>query len=371
LNKILVATDRSASADRAVRYAADLSSRFDAELLVLQVVVPEMLPEAETDAEESARAQHAGEELKAFTREVAGDRGRPRVVVDPDPAAAICRLAREEGADAIVVGNVGMAGRKQFLLGNVSNRISHNAPCTVIIANTAAPEDRAPRESREEREARESEPHLIPRAARIGKVLARSGIRDLLRPSEDEVDVHEQARKLRKALEELGPTFGKLGQVLSTRPDLVPQAFIDELSTLRSQVPPISEEEVVAVMEEELGVPWEDVFEHIDPEPVAAGTMAQVHTATLAGGDRVVAKVQRPTARQDILQDLGLLQMFAEKTRDKRALRAVVDLPTIVEHLSESLLRELDFSQEAKSAERLRGVLTPYPRLDVPRVYAE
>src|SRR5439155_3480602 len=121
----------------------------------------------------------------------------------------------------------------------------------------------------------------------------------------------------------------------------------------------------------ELGVPWEDVFASIDPEPLAAGTIAQVHRATLETGDRVVVKVQRPTARRDILEDLGLLELFAEKTKHRPAFRQVFDMPAIIEHLSESLRRELDFRQEGKNIERMREVLEPYDRLDVPKVYQE
>jgi predicted unusual protein kinase regulating ubiquinone biosynthesis (AarF/ABC1/UbiB family) len=124
-------------------------------------------------------------------------------------------------------------------------------------------------------------------------------------------------------------------------------------------------------MEEELGVPWEDVFEHLDPEPIAAGTIAQVHAATLTDGEEVVIKVQRPTAKQDILQDLGLLKMFAAKTRGKPAFTQIIDLEAITEHLSSSLQQELDFRQEAASAERLRKVLEPYARLDVPQIHTD
>ncbi len=371
MQRILVGTDRSSSADRAVRWAADLASRFGAELVVLQVVVPALLPEDETEIEESARAQHALEALKLFAEEVAGERGAARVTVDADAADAIVRVAGDEGVDAVVVGNFGMSGRKHFLLGNVANHVSHNAPCTVIIADTVSPEDRVVHPTREERVAAETEPHLLPRATRIGRVMAKAGVRDLFRPGASDDDLRDRAGKLKTAFEELGPTFGKLGQVLATRPDLLPQPFIEELSSLHNKVPPVSEREIVAVMEQELGVPWEDVFESIEPEPLAAGTMAQVHAATLADGEEVVVKIQRPTARQDILQDLGLLQMFAEKTRDKESLRAVVDLPAIVEQLSDSLQRELDFTLEAKNAERLREVLAPYTRLDVPAVYTE
>jgi ubiquinone biosynthesis protein len=222
--------------------------------------------------------------------------------------------------------------------------------------------------------AEEVDGRLLGRAARIGRVMARHGLRELFtspKPGEDADVVRERARRFRTALEELGPTFAKLGQILSTRPDLLPPEFIDELATLQDRVPPLSEAEVVGAMEGELKVPWEDVFESIDPQPLAAGTIAEVHRATLESGERVVVKVQRPTAERDILQDLGLLEMFAEKTADRPAFRQVVDMHAIIEHLSESLRRELDFRGEAGNIERMREVLTPYPRLDVPRVYKQ
>ena len=93
-----------------------------------------------------------------------------------------------------------------------------------------------------------------------------------------------RAARLREALEELGPTFAKLGQIMSTRPDLIPPDVVEELSHLQDHVPPLTEAEVVQVMEEELRVPWEDVFESIEPEPLAAGTIGQVHRAKLEGG---------------------------------------------------------------------------------------
>src|SRR5207253_804466 len=209
------------------------------------------------------------------------------------------------------------------------------------------------------------EGRLLGRAVHIGRVMAKYGLRE----QRSDGDLRDRARNLRHALEELGPTFAKLGQILSTRPDLLPPEFIDELSTLQDQVPPLTEAEVVSVMEEELGVPWEDVFESIDPQPLAAGTIGQVHTATLEGGERVVVKVQRPGARDEIMRDVGLLRLFAEKTESREALRRIVDLPAVVEHLASSLQRELDFEQEATNIDRMHEVLEPFSRLDAPHVH--
>lgn len=211
------------------------------------------------------------------------------------------------------------------------------------------------------------EGRLLGRAARIASVMAKYGLRER---GSAETPLRERARNLRSALEELGPTFAKLGQILSTRPDLLPPEVIDELSTLQDQVPPMTEAEVVAVMEQELGVPWEDVFESIDPQPLAAGTIGQVHRAKLYTGERVVAKVQRQGAADEIVRDLGLLELFASKLEKRAGLRRLIDLPAVIEHLSESLRRELDFRQEAANIERLRLVLADYARLDVPAVHS-
>jgi ubiquinone biosynthesis protein len=382
VRRVMVGTDRSETAERAVRWAAAMAERYGAELHVVQVVIPQNPPGTEAGAAEGTRASFAAEDLGGYVRELAGDRGVARVVMDTDPAMAIVHAAEEAAIDVLVVGNAGMAGRREFLLGNVPNRISHNARCTVIIVNTASPNGpvaqvAAPPSGVQIMPSREQEvdedAHLMGRATRIGTVLGKHGLKELFAKSDpdDAVNRRRQAQALRAALEELGPTFAKLGQILSTRPDLLPPQFIEELASLQDHVPPLTEEQVVKVMEQELGVPWEDVFESIDPEPMAAGTIAQVHRATLTGGERVVVKVQRPTAKQDIMQDLGLLELFAKKTENRPAFRQVIDMPAVFEHLSDSLRRELDFRQEAGNINRMRGVLEPYPRLSVPNVVAD
>jgi predicted unusual protein kinase regulating ubiquinone biosynthesis (AarF/ABC1/UbiB family) len=346
-----------------------MASACQAELILLRV-----MPSREaTSDEDQVDLDRAADDLRELAHEVAGARGSVRVVVDDDPAAAILDAVQLEKVDAVVVGNLGMAGRKQFLLSNIPNRISHNARCSVIIVNTdtgAGPADPITYrlgQSEVDREAVEA--RLLKRAWRIGRVLVKAGLRDLLnRKATDDASVRVSAQRIRAAMEELGPTFAKLGQILSTRPDLLPEAVIDELATLQEHVTPLTEAEVVAMMERELGVPWEDVFASIDPQPLAAGTIAQVHRATLESGERVVIKVQRPTAEQDIFQDLRLLEMFAEKAGSRPAFRKSFDIPAMIEHLSSSLRRELDFRREADNLKRMRQVLEPFPRLAVPEV---
>lgn len=373
VRRVMVATDRSQSADRAVRWAADLAAASQAELLLFQVL-SDAAGDATTGISEAGRRE-ASDGLRRFAEQLAGRRGRARVEVAPDPALAILQAVEAEAADVVVLGNAGMRGRKQFLLGNIPNRVTHGARCTVVIVNTAQPDGgsgvggrgRASRATIDGAGAG----LLSARAWRIGRVLARAGVREMLRrPQSDDV-ARDAAKRLRSALDELGPTFAKLGQILSTRPDLLSPALVDELSTLQERVTPLTEAEVVAAMERELGVPWEDVFASIDPEPLAAGTIAQVHRATLESGERVVVKIQRPTAERDILQDLALLELFAEQAAKRPELRQVFDVPAMVEHLATSLRRELDFRSEAGNLRRMREVLAPFPRLGVPDVYEQ
>src|SRR5438132_10183714 len=139
VKRILVATDESPTAALAVEWAAETAERYGAELLLVSVLVPGNLPES-LDEETAAR----GRRLTDLAESLAGERGRAIVVPDSDPAAAIVRTAEDEGVDMLVVGNVGMGDRKEFLLGNLPNRVSHNARCSVVIVNTSrAPADGA------------------------------------------------------------------------------------------------------------------------------------------------------------------------------------------------------------------------------------
>ena len=379
VRRVMVGTDRSQTAERAVSWAASFAERYGADLHIVQVIVPSSPADTEFGAAEATRAAGAADALQVYANQVAGERGHAHVVIDDDPAMAIVHACEEQSIDVLVVGNAGMAGRKEFLLGNVPNRISHNARCTVIIVNTvgdgavAAPTRRPQATIRASAVQEETEPRLTARGARIATVFAKHGLKELFgRPDEEgAVGRERQAKRLRAALEELGPTFAKIGQILSTRPDLLPPEFIDELATLQDHVPPLSEEQVVRVMEQELGVPWEDVFDHIDAQPLAAGTIAEVHRASLANGEKVVVKVQRPDAREQIEQDLALLEVFAEKVSARPGLKQVVDIEAVFEHLSESLHRELDFRQEAGNMRRMADVIAPFPRLRVPEVYGD
>ncbi len=372
--RVMVGTDRSETAERAVRWAARFADRFGADLHVVQVISPE---DKSDNGSRGALKPALATDLVEYVRCIAGDRGRSRVIVDHDPAMALIRAAEEDAVDVLVVGNVGMASRNEFLLGNVPNRISHNAPCTVILVNTRAMGKNATSQgtvvNRSHGEKESSHPHRLARCSEIAAVFAKHGFRELFGyPDEEGADGHRrQAKRLRSALEELGPTFAKIGQMLASRPDLLPPEYIDELAQLRDRVTPLTEEQVVNVMEQDLGVPWEDVFQTIDREPLAAGSIAQVHRASLASGERVVVKIQRPEAKELISEDLALLKLFAEGVGNRPAVRRLVDLQELFEHLSNSLNRELDFRLEASSAERIHGLLESFPRLAVPRIHTD
>ena len=125
VERILVATDRSETAERAVAFAQDMAERYEAELHLLRVLL----------SDDGVLAE-AARELAEHARELAGERGHSSVVIAEDPAEAIIEAIGRERADVVVVGSVGMSGRKEFLLRNVPNRVSHNAPCTVVIVQT-------------------------------------------------------------------------------------------------------------------------------------------------------------------------------------------------------------------------------------------
>ncbi len=375
--RILVATDLSETASEAVRWAADNARPDESELLLLRVVERE--PDADHPAPHGHHAHLAqpDPELTTTAQRIGGPRARGLVVTSHDPADAIVHVAEAERVDLIVCGNVGMRGRKEFLLHNVPNRVSHMAHCSVVLVNTMRDDPDGHPHFHHHREPpvvpadpEMFEGRMMGRAAEIGRAIASLGVREAF-VAKRRGDLQREARLLRELLEKLGPTFEKLGQMLSTRPDLLPKEFIDELSTLQDDVPPLTRAEVVRVMEEELHVPWEDVFDSIQPDPIAAGTIAQVHRATLGDGVHVVVKVQRPTAEEEMCKDLALLQLFGERARGKEGFEQIIDLPAIIDHLSESLQRELDFTREAQNIEHMRGVLETFSRLDVPHVYTQ
>ena len=157
---------------------------------------------------------------------------------------------------------------------------------------------------------------------------------------------------VRQALEELGATFIKLGQILSTRADLLPPEYQQELAKLQDAAPPIKGERIKAIIRSELGRPVEEVFASFDDTPIAAASIGQVHAATLAGGAEVVVKVQRPGVAEQIDQDLQILGRLAATATRRWALAAQYDVVGVVNEFAETLRAETDYVREGRNAER-------------------
>jgi len=166
-------------------------------------------------------------------------------------------------------------------------------------------------------------------------------------------------QRIRLVLTELGPSFVKLGQILSTRPDLIPEEIIDELQKLQDDVPPVPFEQVKPVLERELGSALEDVYEVLDPQPLASASIAQVHRATLRGIDGapnldVVVKLQRPNIRAVIERDLDLLHWMARAIERSVPESRIYSPTKLVAEFDRAITAELDFTLEADNADRFR-----------------
>ncbi|MBO8141438.1 MAG: AarF/ABC1/UbiB kinase family protein [Firmicutes bacterium] len=176
--------------------------------------------------------------------------------------------------------------------------------------------------------------------------------------------------RLRAAVEELGTTFIKLGQLLSTRPDVVPQDIRQELARLQDRVPPVPTERVVAQLEQELGRPVGEVFASFDPEPLAAASIGQVHRALLPGGSQVAVKVRRPEIEGMVETDLEILEGLAALAEERFG-RERFSPKELVDEFARALRREMDFRLEAANIERFRRIFADEPRVRLPKVYWE
>ncbi len=179
----------------------------------------------------------------------------------------------------------------------------------------------------------------------------------------------EPPARVRRALEELGPSFVKLGQILATRVDLFPPEWIAEFSKLQDDAPARSFAEIHAQLTEDLGEPPENIFAELDLHPLAAASLAQVHRAKLADGSAVVLKIRRPGIRPTVEADLRLLARLAEiietETPDLRRYRP----QEVVRQFTLSLRRELDFAAECRNAERIADQFIDHPEILIPRIH--
>ena len=180
-----------------------------------------------------------------------------------------------------------------------------------------------------------------------------------------------QAQRVRLAVEELGPTFVKIGQFLSTRPDLVPADWIPELEQLQSNVAPIPSEVARSIIESELGRPIDEVFASFENEPIAAASISQVHRASLADNQVVVIKVQRPGITALIDADLDIMHSLARLAERHLAQARLVNLSGIVREFSANIRKEIDFTQESNNLRRVARNFAGDPSIHVPILHDE
>jgi len=225
------------------------------------------------------------------------------------------------------------------------------------------------------------EPKYLPKLAATVGLFTRYGLADFAKqqglkgiapdPDSDEGEGAPSAQKaeaFRKRLVELGPAYVKLGQVLSTRPDLLPQTYIEELEKLQDDVGPIPTEDVRATIEEELGARVSKLFEEFDDEPIGTASLGQVHAAKLRDGRDVVVKVQRPDIREQLAGDIEYFRELAGFLTAHTDAGERIDMLGIIQQLERALADELDYRIEARNSASFRRSLAEFPRILIPRV---
>jgi ubiquinone biosynthesis protein len=218
--------------------------------------------------------------------------------------------------------------------------------------------------------------HIAQKAAKhgLGFALSRLDLQRYLPPwlrlprPTVEVEPEDLAPRLAAVLEELGPTFVKFGQMLSTRPDILPPAYIAELERICHHVTPFPGEKAKAIVTEALGAPLPELFREFADEPFASGSMAQIHEAVLPDGTPVVVKVRRPMIEQVIEDDIAIMAFIAAQA-DKVEELAPFRIPMLVDEFGRGITSELDFVAEAAYTHKFREGLSEEGSLEVPRVF--
>ncbi|HEX6491640.1 MAG TPA: AarF/UbiB family protein [Gaiellaceae bacterium] len=208
----------------------------------------------------------------------------------------------------------------------------------------------------------------LKRVFEVTRVARRSGLARVLGEIGvvgDRPATEQGAREFREGLEELGTTYVKLGQLLSSRPDLLPDLYIEELSKLVDEAPPVPFDQIERTIAAELG---DDPFARIEPEPLASASIAQVHAALLRDGREVVVKVRRPGIREQVELDLGVLRSTVKFLERHSEQAQLLQLEALADELDVHLHAELDLGEEAHNTELVARSIAEFPELTVPRV---
>lgn len=221
-----------------------------------------------------------------------------------------------------------------------------------------------------------TEPRILKRYVEIARLLMRHGGSDWLSPDArselegqgalSDPDQGDADSDLAADLERMGPTFVKIGQLLSTRPDLVPPRHIASLKRLRNKVEPFDAETAAGIFREELGVRPSKAFAEFASEPFAAASLSQVHRATLRDGREVAVKIQRPEIRERMIDDLDALQAIAEFLEKHSEAARCMELAGVVDQFRRTLMSELDFNSERANLHQFARIFADYPRLTLP-----
>lgn len=195
--------------------------------------------------------------------------------------------------------------------------------------------------------------------------------RVLLRQSKNEHTEKSRGERIRLFLERMGPTFIKLGQIASTRPDIVPQDIVKDLEKLQSSVPPFSYDSVETLINESLGAPVEELFQEFEEEPLGSASVGQVHKAVTIEGDAVAVKIQRPNIEKTVRNDLEILHHLATLAEHRIDWARRYHVVEMIEEFSTSIMEELDYTIEARNAEKVKGQFEENENIKIPKIYRE
>ncbi len=177
--------------------------------------------------------------------------------------------------------------------------------------------------------------------------------------------------RIRMVAEELGPTFVKLAQILSNRPDLLPEPLIKEFEKLQDKVPPFSYAKAKQIVESETGKRLDELFDYFSEKPLASASIGQVHRAKLKDGTDVVVKVQRPTVKETVERDLAILKEAVGRADRYLKRQGLLNAEDVVKAFDRSMTKELDYRNEARNIERFRNMYKDYDNFYIPKVYRE